>query len=562
MIRIGARRSVLSRIQTKSVESALKRLGLDTEVRYFSSQGDKNRVTPLHRFGKIGVFTSHLEEKLLEGEIDVAVHSYKDLPTILPGKTETFPVLKREDPRDLLIIHKEAISNVAEFNDGELKHWKPLIQLKHGTRIGTSSLRRQSQILSQYPQVSLVDIRGNIETRIRRVKENVIDGLMMAKAAFTRIGVNLPEEIIAIELPLEYFPTAPGQGAIAIQVRKQEPVMDQLRRLIDSSSKKETDLEKKVMSRLGNGCIEPIGITVQNSTNRATIYTTYVPINWKAYDTPPLRRIVLSSPTFDELEFLAEQIRTEEPQIQTPGKTPQTFNGKTILVPNREKAEYATFLGKLGATPILVDVLTFKMYPDENYVPSVLEILDQVDWIAITSPRTIFAAKKIVEASSYAKRIACIGPSTARTLWRNDIPVHLIASRGTGKSLAHGLISYSPKPKGVLHLGAKKVHGTFHKLLQEASIPIFHVPVYERMDLQSKDLKKQAFQQGFSNFDYILVFSPSQVDAILSSLQIPQNQKWIAIGPTTGQHLQKRGMNYVWCLENRTPQALLEVKIK
>ena len=563
MIRIGARDSTLSRIQTETVNSAIEELGIKTEIQYFSSKGDKNRITPMHKFGEIGIFTNTLEQKLLNEEIDVAVHSYKDLPVIHSPHTESFPVLKREDPQDLLIIHQESIEKAEHFEENAINVWNEGLRIKSGARIGTSSLRRQSQLLSIYPSISVVDIRGNIETRIKRIKENVIDGLVLAKAALNRMQLKLPHDVVLLELPLRLFPTAPGQGAVAVQIRSNDPiVIKQLQPLIDDSTMKETVLEKEVMSRLGEGCIEPIGITVQHLENQSFLYASRASKDWKKYSVPPIERFYFASLKFEDLITLSSEIELGGYQRHTGENQskPETPIGKTILISSRDKLSYAQILEKRGAKPILIDTLEFETYPEEEYIPSAFKVLERVDWIAITSSRAVFAAKKLIDLSKYTKKIACVGPSTARKLWQEDIPIHLIASKATGGSLAKDLIRYTPRPRGILHLGARRVHGEFHKILKEADIPVFHVPVYEKTGV-SREIKKRSLANTDSKFDYILVFSPSQVEAILSSLEIPDNQKWIAIGPSTAKSLAEKGFSKIQYLSSRTPEALFEVDL-
>ncbi len=563
MIRIGARNSKLSRIQTVTVNSAIKELDLKAEIRYFSSKGDKNRITPVHKFGEIGVFTNNLEQKLLDEEIDVAVHSYKDLPIIHSPHTESFPVLKREDPQDLLIIHQEAVEKTEDLEENKTNPWNEALRIKLGTRIGTSSLRRQSQLLSVFPKVSLIDIRGNIETRIRRIKENVIDGLVLAKAAFNRMQLRLPQDVVSLELPLRLFPTAPGQGAVAVQVRSNDnEIIKQLQPLIDDATMKETRLEKELMSKLGEGCIEPIGITVRCSRNQSFLYATRASKDWKIYSVPPIDRFHFVSSRFEDLVVLSSGIPlggNQESKGENNDK-PKKPNEKTVLIPSRDKQPYAQILEKRGVKPILIDTLEFRTYPEEDYFPSVLKVLESIDWIVITSSRAVFAARKIAELSEYTKKIACVGPSTAKALWREDIPIHLIASKGTGESLAKNLIRYTPRPRGILHLGARQVHGQFHRILKEAGIPVFHVPVYEKKGI-SRELEQGSLASIGSRFDYILVFSPSQVDAITSSLEIPDHQKWIAIGPSTAKSLAEKGFSQIQYLSSRTPEALFEVDL-
>jgi hydroxymethylbilane synthase len=169
-------------------------------IEVITTSGDRIQDRPLSEAGGKGLFTKEIEEALLAGRIDIAVHSSKDMPTVLPEGLALSAFLPREDPRDAFI-------GVAA---------KSIMELPEGATIGSSSLRRQALILRMRPDIKVVTFRGNVQTRLRKLHEGVADGTILALAGLKRLGL---QSIVTDLMPLEKFPTAPGQGAICIESR-------------------------------------------------------------------------------------------------------------------------------------------------------------------------------------------------------------------------------------------------------------------------------------------------------------------------------------------------------
>ena len=196
---------------------------------------------PLQAIGEKGLFVKEIEEELLKGTIDIAVHSMKDLPTeTAPGLTIA-AVLTREDPRDAFVSPK-----MVQFGE-----------IGEGSRLGTNSLRRKSQILSMKPGVTVVPIRGNIDTRIRKIEALALDGIILAMAGVKRMGF---QDLVRDILPLDIMVPPSGQGAIGVETRQDRETVDFIAPLDDLSSRKEVTLERKLQSMIGGGCSIPLGI--------------------------------------------------------------------------------------------------------------------------------------------------------------------------------------------------------------------------------------------------------------------------------------------------------------
>jgi len=234
MLTIGSRGSQLALWQARWVESRLSEHGLACRIEIIRTTGDKITDVPLAKVGVKGLFTKEIEEALLNGQIDLAVHSLKDLPTDLPAGLEIAAVPEREDARDAMV-------------------GASLTDLRAGARVGTSSLRRSAQLRRLRPDLIMESIRGNVDTRLRKLDEGQFDAIVMAAAGLKRLGW---EDRIAEILPPEIMCPAPGQGALAIETRIGESVCAVLEH---APSRAAVNAERAVLASLGGGCQVPIG---------------------------------------------------------------------------------------------------------------------------------------------------------------------------------------------------------------------------------------------------------------------------------------------------------------
>ncbi len=239
---IGTRGSKLALAQTTWVADALRAAhpSLEIETRVIGTRGDASQAAnvPLSSFGEKGIFAKELETALLAGEIDLAVHSMKDLEHTLPDGLVIAAVPPRGDPRDALI-------------------GMGLDALPHGARVGTGSVRRRALLLSRRPDLQLLEIRGNIDTRLRKWREGQYDAICLAVAGLNRLGL---QENIAEILDPDWFTPDPGQGALAIEARRDD---NETRRFLDAVHDIEahnvTRAERRFLRAIGGGCKTPLG---------------------------------------------------------------------------------------------------------------------------------------------------------------------------------------------------------------------------------------------------------------------------------------------------------------
>jgi hydroxymethylbilane synthase len=242
VIRIGTRKSRLARRQTAEIAAALRRLApaILCEEIPIVTEGDRVLDRPLPELGGKGVFTAELEQALRSGEIDLAVHSLKDLPIAAPTGLCVAAICLRVDPRDVLIAPE----------------WRTLAALPAGARVGTCSTRRSAQLRARRPDLTLLPLRGNVDTRVRKVHAGEYDAIILAAAGLLRLGL---DETITEYLDIEEMIPAPGQGALAIQCREDdEPVLQLLGRLDDAAVRAAVEAERGFLSALGGGCSAPV----------------------------------------------------------------------------------------------------------------------------------------------------------------------------------------------------------------------------------------------------------------------------------------------------------------
>jgi hydroxymethylbilane synthase len=241
-VKIGTRGSQLARWQAEWVRARLAEQGVQSELVVIKTQGDAEVDRPLDQLEGTGFFTKALEDALLDGRIDVAVHSQKDLPLSLPKGLVIGAVPKRHDARDALV------------------NGKSLQDLGPGTRVGTSSTRRITQVRFLRPDLELVSLRGNVNTRVQKVESrDGLDVAVLAVAGLERLG--LGEKATPID-PLDVMP-APGQGALAIEVRmSDDKIWWAVKALNDQESEDDVEAERMILAGFGGGCQAPIGAWV------------------------------------------------------------------------------------------------------------------------------------------------------------------------------------------------------------------------------------------------------------------------------------------------------------
>ena len=275
VIRIGTRGSALARKQTDIVSKHLGDHGLQTEIIVIRTQGDAETNVPLHEVGGQGIFVRALDEAILHGEIDCAVHSMKDIPAARPDGISTAAILPRDPPTDYLAFEI------------------PIDDLRI---IGTSSTRRRAQLKRYNSELEIRELRGNIDTRIKKLKSGEYDAIMLAEAGLVRMSLH----VNGIRLPTHDFVPAPNQGTIAVVCRDERSLIEAISSLDHPATRIDTMIERAVMEEVGGGCFTPQGIYCHKGHLIAEVLS----LDGRRYE-----RMVEQVHTVDEAREIGEELK-------------------------------------------------------------------------------------------------------------------------------------------------------------------------------------------------------------------------------------------------------------
>lgn len=247
---IGTRGSDLATTQTGLIAEKISQgLGIAINIEVIKTKGDIIIDRPLRELEGRGYFTKELEEALLEKRIDMAVHSFKDMPSQSPEGLVVACVSKREDPADLMIIAPESYSSLGDK-----------FSLKQGAVVGTSAVRREAQLKAKRGDLVFKDLRGNVPTRLKKLSDGQYDAIFLASAGVKRLNIDLGE-FRTVRLDPNVFVPAPGQGVLAVQMRADDPNVESVRGIIhDQDSHIATTVERDVLAKFGGGCSLPLGV--------------------------------------------------------------------------------------------------------------------------------------------------------------------------------------------------------------------------------------------------------------------------------------------------------------
>ena len=247
-IKIATRKSILALWQSEHIKARIEaqHKGMKVVLEGMKTKGDVILDTPLAKIGGKGLFTKELEDSMLKGETDIAVHSLKDVPVVFPEGLKLAAICSREDTRDAMISEK-----FAKFSD-----------LPHGAKVGTTSLRRKMQLLIMRPDLEIISLRGNVQTRLRKLKEGEFDAIILAMAGINRL--NIKAEVAHIyTFGFDEMIPAMGQGALGVEARDEKQILEQIDFLNDENAVIETTIERDFVSVLEGGCQVPIGISAR-----------------------------------------------------------------------------------------------------------------------------------------------------------------------------------------------------------------------------------------------------------------------------------------------------------
>lgn len=526
MIRLGTRKSPLAQAQTDRVLGLLPR-GSAAKV-LVESEGDRNLTTPVHQLDRPGAFTSALTDAILDGRIDAAVHSLKDLPLRAPPEAPLVAILPRDDPADVLVLRDDARDDA-----------RPL-HLKAGSRVGTSAPRRQSQVLDADPELVPVDVRGNVGTRLRLVERGVVDALLMAAAAFERMPLALPPGTARVRLDPARFPVGPGQGTIAVQARAGSDAARLLAALDHAPTRAAVEAERMLLARLGGGCGLPLGTYATATPSGWRIEATFAPDGWEGSSRVRLHRASAEAATAAAAVEAAHR-RLGEPPARVPA--PPARRTLLLTLPSESCDAYADALAAAGWRAVPLPLVAHE--PTAAPLPTGAS---RAAWIAVPSPRAAPFALQALEAQKAETRVAALGPATARALRALGAPVHVVAPDGTGASLAEAIAAFPADPAPVLLPQSTQALPDLADGLRRRGYEPLAWPAYATMPAASARLPPA---------DAILVASPSNAEALAKIPDVP-DLPLLAFGPTTEAALRRLGLRVHATCPRRSASGILE----
>ncbi|MDQ3122917.1 MAG: hydroxymethylbilane synthase [Actinomycetota bacterium] len=431
---LGTRASALARAQTERVAESLRQAWpeIDCRTRPIATRGDRTQASgvPLPTIGGKGLFTAELERALRAGTIDLAVHSLKDLPTEESPGIALGAVCLREDVRDCLVA----------------REGHSLRGLPPGAIVGTSSLRRAAQLLGLRHDLDVRSIRGNVDTRVRKVQDGEFDAVVLAAAGVLRLGL---EGAVTEWLETDTMLPAPGQGALGVQCRADdERVLTLLAAIDDPGARAETTAERVFLRTLGAGCTAPVGAHAVGAgpAPRDTVSQGWVRL--QALVASPDGRQVVRVAGEGEAAELGERLAREAlaagaGEILDAIRGDQPLVGRRIVLtrPRDQVGELAEALERLGATVLAMPLVDIEPIEDARSLDVALARLEAYRWLVFTSANGVAGLRERLgeKALPAATRVAAVGPATAEAVRTLGVEAAFVPDRFAAEEIAAGL---------------------------------------------------------------------------------------------------------------------------
>jgi hydroxymethylbilane synthase len=529
---VGTRTSKLALWQTQHVIDALRDRwsGIECDIRHFTTQGDKTLDKPLPEIGGKGLFTQELEDALRRGEIDAAVHSLKDLPV--------------EDAPGLTV---GAIAARAEAGDCVVaRNGWTLETLPRGAVVGTSSIRRGAQLLAMRPDLTIRSIRGNVETRIRKVRDGDYDATVMARAGLERLRLS---NHITEHLGFDVMLPAPGQGALAVQCRADDDdALDLLAAIDEPAVRAAVTAERAFLAGLGGGCSAPVGayaITERKSAPWRLEMTAVV-------GSPDGGRMIRLQHRGDEPLSLGRTAAQEAlsrgageilAEIDPPPSS--SLRGKRVVVTRAREQSSALCrrLESAGAEPVIIPVIKIVPAGDTKPIEDAMAAFGQFDWAVFTSVNGVqhwWAA--IAQRGRGAEifdgvKVAAVGEATASSLGDRGVVADFVPQKYVGEQIARGMADV--EGKRICLLRARVAGEDLPDILRARGAEVIDVPVYDNVPVGIDGAAVAALKRGV---DVVTFTSGSTVRNFVASVRenpglkgMLANLPCACIGPVTAE---------------------------
>lgn len=498
MITIGTRGSELALWQANYTKDLLEKQGHEVQIKIIATKGDTSQQwnTSFDKLEGKGFFTKELEEELLAGTIDVAVHSHKDLPTEHPEGLIIAGVSSRENPADWLVMREECMDESQKFS------------LKPNAKVGTSSARRKSQFLAFRPDVEITDLRGNVPTRINKLREGQYDAILLAAAGLERLELDLSDFHVEQLEPTEFIP-APAQGVLAWQIREDDyKLTDVFDAICDYDVLVNINIERRILNLLDGGCQLPLGAfcDVEMNEHDRKLFKVSVAVA-DAWNTQPKQLYYETTNTEDLPEKIVEHIHR--------------ISGKSIFISREayENNNLNRWLSSLGFTienKSLIDLkkLTIKELPKS-------------DWLFFSSKHAVeffFMQKPEIGTT----KIGCMGKGTSQVLREYGRRADFIGTSTDTKLVGKQFAARVGPGKVVFPIARDSMRTIQWQFAKPQNV--IDLPIYATLKVPHEVSTKT---------DILVFTSPSNAESYLEKNSVQPHQKVIAMGESTEKTLLK-----------------------
>jgi hydroxymethylbilane synthase len=500
MITIGTRGSELALWQANYTKNLLEKEGHEVQIKIIETKGDATQQwnTSFDKLEGKGFFTKELEDALLNKTIDVAVHSHKDLPTENPDGLIVAGVSSRENPADWLIMKDEAEDSTQKFN------------LKQGAKVGTSSARRKSQLLAFRPDVEISDLRGNVPTRIQKLRDGQFDAIILAAAGLERLEIDLSEFTVEQLDPSEFIP-APAQGVLAWQIREDDyKLSDVFDAICNYDVMININIERRILNLLDGGCQLPLGAycDVDMNEHDRKLFKVSVAIA-DAWNTQPKQLYYETTNTEDLPEKIVEHIHRITP--------------KNVFISRdeNESGNLNKWLKNLGFNVENKSLIELKKLT--------LKELPKSDWL-------FFSSKHAVEfffmqnPNIGTTKIGCMGKGTSQVLREFGKRADFIGTSTDTKLVGKQFAARVGLGKVVFPIARDSMRTIQWQFAKQDNV--IDLPIYASLKVPHIVAE---------NTDILVFTSPSNVESYLEKNKITPNQKIIAMGESTEKTLIVKG---------------------
>ncbi|MCB0428524.1 MAG: hydroxymethylbilane synthase [Flavobacteriales bacterium] len=492
---IGSRGSDLALWQARFLQDQLKKLGAASEIKIIKTQGDQIQHLSFDKLEGKGFFTKEIEEALLQQHIDIAVHSHKDLETAPVEGLAIAAVSYRENPAELLLIRKE------KYDPS-----RPL-GLPENAILGTSSARRKNQALLFRPDLEIRDLRGNVPTRVQKLRDGGYDAILLARAGVDRLNLDLTGLHVEVLDPRHFIPP-PAQGVLAFQVRSDDA---EAVALIGQLNQPEVaaciGVERKVLRMLNGGCRLPLGVYCEKKENRYHVWASLS----EQVDATPQRTYVEASSTDGLAEDILNRLQTKQ-------------NLRVLVTRELDNDSLLRrLLEAAGCTVTGESFIRFEPVEVREVPPS--------DWLFFSSKNAVKYFLGTV-GNPHAAKIAAVGEATASAIRQLGMEVDFVGDHSDTTVVAEAFRNIAGKAN-VLFPGSDISVRTVQKCFPDDQVT--DLVVYRTLDRNDVSVPE---------FDAVIFTSPSNVNMFFRHAQLnPQRHRVVVMGITTGKALEASGFS-------------------